>query len=90
VQPTEHVVLKYPASFFARCGFGLKDGTLFRNSTKSVFWGIPAKQELHRHELLPTIDVVGSTCQGRIGHDVYRKRSNINRLDHAPDGKHSP
>jgi hypothetical protein len=52
-------------------------------------WAFVRKHELHRHELLPAVDVVGCACEGCIAHDVYRKRGYISRLNHAPDGKRS-
>src|SRR5580704_5804378 len=40
-------------------------------------------------ELLPTVDVVGRSREGRIGHDVHSERGNVGRPDNAPDGKRS-
>lgn len=55
--------------------------------TKS--YGLNARLEhlLSVDELLPTINVVCCAGQGRVDHDVYGERSDIRRLNNAPDGK---
>jgi hypothetical protein len=52
-------------------------------------WTFVRKNELHRHELLPAVDVIGCACERGIGHEVYRKCGYISRLNHAPDRKRS-
>src|SRR3989475_1363240 len=44
-------------------------------------------EELAGDELLPAVDVVGRTRQGRVGHDVYGERGDVGRSDDAPDGE---
>src|ERR1700750_1300692 len=46
--------------------------------------------QLTGDELLPAVDVVGRSGEGRVGHDVYGERGDIGRCDHAPDGKRGP
>ena len=40
-------------------------------------------------ELLPAVDVVRRSGEGRVGHDVYGERD-IGRYDHSPDGERGP
>jgi hypothetical protein len=42
---------------------------------------------LASEELLPAVDVVGSTRNGGVDHDVYRWCSDVGRLNNPPDGE---
>ena len=43
--------------------------------------------QLAGDQLLPAVDVVRRAREGRVAHDVHRKRGDIRRTDDAPDGK---
>src|SRR5262244_3735133 len=43
--------------------------------------------QLAGDELLPPVDVVGRTREGRIGHDVYGERGDVGGSYETPDGK---
>ena len=45
------------------------------------------RSSLAGHELLPSIDVVGRTGEGCVGHEVNGERRDIGRSDHATDGE---
>jgi hypothetical protein len=38
---------------------------------------------------LPAVDVVGRADEGRVGHDVYGERGDVDRCNDAPDTKRS-
>src|ERR1700753_2323479 len=39
------------------------------------------------HKLLPAVDVISRSRKSGIAHDVYSKRRDVLRLDHAPNRK---